>query len=236
MYKHATLLLTACLALTACQRSTYEVWEDTKTCSRHLGKGFNSLCGVQGDSRAVMNPDEFYVQDDYGYNSAPIGQDFVPLEDMNGTPSMPVSEMAVPQPRETPGDPGSSIPGIEAFRDPSTDRHYSNIFRNVHFDYNSHLVKGENADVVHRVADYMKAHPGLVIFVEGHCDERGPEAFNLALGARRANGVRSMLISLGVDPDRIFTISYGKERPLLLDHHEEAWAQNRRAEFKIYQR
>lgn len=234
MFKHATLLLTACLALTACQRSSTEVWEDTKTCSRQVGKGFNSLRGKQGDSRAVANPDEFYIQDD---NSCiPVGQDFIPLEDNSGISQMQVAEMAVPQPKETPGDPGSSIPGIEAFRDPSTDPKYANIFRNVHFEYNSHLVKGDNADTVHRIADYMRGHPNTYVFVEGHCDERGPEAFNLSLGARRANSVRSMLVSEGINPDHIFTISYGKERPLVLDHHEEAWGQNRRAEFKVYQR
>ena len=142
----------------------------------------------------------------------------------------------MPQPKETPGDPGSSIPGIEAFRDPSTNPQLSGVFRNVYFEYNSHLVKGENADVVRRVADYMRGHPNTYVFVEGHCDERGPEAFNLSLGARRSNGVRSMLVADGVNPDHIFTISFGKERPLVMDHHEEAWSQNRRAEFKVYER
>jgi len=200
-----------------------------------MGKGINSLWGVNGDSRAVNNPDDFYaIQNGDGY--VPVGQDFIPLEDQSGMSQMPIAEMAVPQPKETPGDPGSSIPGIEAFRDPSTDSKLAPIFRNVQFDYNSHLVKGASADVVHRVADYMKGHNNIYVFVEGHCDERGPEAFNLSLGARRANSIRSMLVAEGVNPDHIFTISYGKERPLVMDHHEEAWAQNRRAEFKVYQR
>lgn len=70
--------------------------------------------------------------------------------------------------------------------------------------------------------------------MEGHCDERGPEAYNLALGSRRAHAVRNMLLQQGVHPDQVFTISYGKERPLVMEHHDEGWAQNRRAEFKIY--
>lgn len=229
-----TLLLAGCLALTACQRSSYEVWEDTKTCGRQVNKGFGSLRGKHGDSRAVSNPDDFYIQEDGSY--APVGQDFIPLEDNSGISQCQVSEMAMPQPKETPGDPGSSIPGIEAFRDPSTNPQLSGVFRNVYFEYNSHLVKGENADVVRRVADYMRGHPNTYVFVEGHCDERGPEAFNLSLGARRSNGVRSMLVADGVNPDHIFTISFGKERPLVMDHHEEAWSQNRRAEFKVYER
>lgn len=82
----------------------------------------------------------------------------------------------------------------------------------------------------------MRSHPNTYVFVEGHCDERGPEAYNLSLGAKRGNAVRNLLINEGVDPDHIFTISYGKERPLVFEHHEEAWAQNRRAEFKVYNR
>ena len=170
-------------------------------------------------------------------NSNQWPQDFIPLQDSSNMGPMMLSEQAAPQPRETPGDPGSSIPGIEAFRDPSTVPQLAGIFRNVHFDYNSNLVKGdENLATVHKVADYLRSNPRTYIFVEGHCDERGPEAFNLALGARRSNAVRNMLIAEGVNPNNIFTISYGKERPLVLDQHEESWSQNRRAEFKVYQR
>ncbi len=82
----------------------------------------------------------------------------------------------------------------------------------------------------------MRFHPNIYIFIEGHTDERGPQAYNLALGSRRANTVRNLLINEGVDPDRLFTISYGKERPVILERHEEGWAKNRRGEFKIYER
>jgi peptidoglycan-associated lipoprotein len=98
-------------------------------------------------------------------------------------------------------------------------------------------VKGDdNLQTLQNVADYMRSQPNLYVFVEGHCDERGPEAFNLALGSRRSNAVRNLLINAGVSPDNVFTISYGKERPLVLEHHEEAWGKNRRAEFKVYKR
>ena len=221
-----TLLLLGCA-----QRSSYDVWEDTKTCGRHVSRGFRCLGGKHGDSRAVCCPDHFYCQDEV------VGEDFIPLTDDSRPDQPSMAQMVAPPPRETPGDPGSTIPGIEAFQDPSTNRAFAGVFKNVLFDYNSNLIKGqENLDILGNVAAYMRKNPNTYVFVEGHCDERGPEAYNLALGSRRANAVRNQLIQDGVHPDHIFTISYGKERPLILDHHEESWAQNRRAEFKVYQR
>ncbi|MBI3236675.1 MAG: OmpA family protein, partial [Chlamydiales bacterium] len=86
------------------------------------------------------------------------------------------------------------------------------------------------------MASYLKAHPNVYLFVTGHCDERGPEAYNLALGTRRANYVRGYLVKNGVDANRIHTVSYGKEKPCDLRHNAEGWSKNRRAEFKIYEK
>jgi len=69
--------------------------------------------------------------------------------------------------------------------------------------------------------------------IEGHCDERGTIEYNLALGERRALSTRNYLAALGIDPSRVFTISYGEERPFELGHDEDAWAKNRRAHFTI---
>ncbi len=87
-----------------------------------------------------------------------------------------------------------------------------------------------------KVAEYLKSHPNVYLFVSGHCDERGPEAYNLSLGARRANYVRSLLVQKGVNPERVHTISYGKERPADLGHSQDSWSKNRRSEFRIYQK
>ena len=78
-------------------------------------------------------------------------------------------------------------------------------------------------------ADWLKSRPNLKITIEGHCDERGTREYNLALGERRANAAKAYLVSLGVPADRMTTISYGKERPAVDGHDEQAWAQNRRA-------
>jgi peptidoglycan-associated lipoprotein len=82
-------------------------------------------------------------------------------------------------------------------------------------------------------ADLLKKYPTWVVTVEGHCDERGTAEYNLALGERRSVAVKTYLVSLGIPPDRIRTVSYGKEFPFDPGHNEDAWAKNRRAHFVI---
>lgn len=230
------LLMIAC-TFSSCRRTGDDVWEDTKTAGRHMGRGIKSLGGKHGDSRMVYSPDDFYTYDNNTMYGPIHSDDYVPLQDQPYNDNFAMADSISPQPRENPGDPGSSIPGIHAFKDPSMISGLTDIFQNIKFDYNSNLIKGQqNMDILRKVADYMQRHPTTYIFVEGHTDERGPEAFNLALGSRRANAVRNALIADGISPDNIFTISYGKERPAVMESHEEAWSQNRRAEFKIYQR
>lgn len=236
------------LSFTGCNRSTNDVWEDSKSARRHMTRGVRTLGGKNGNSRAIASRDQFmpgeggfYDSDDaYSGNAIPVRNamdEFVPLSDQEYEDQIAMANYVSQQPRETPGDPGSSIPGIEYFKDPSTNPALAGVFRNIYFEYNSSLVKGqESLNIVHNVANYMRSHPGTYIFVEGHCDERGPEAYNLALGSHRSNSVRNMLLQEGVNADNVFTISYGKERPIIQGQGEESWSQNRRAEFKVYQR
>lgn len=225
--------------LTGCGgRNSGEMWEDSKSCGRHMTRGLRTMGGKHGDSRAVQCRDDFMpVEDECYQGNQSAMSEFVPLSDQPYEDEVAMADYVSQQPRETPGDPGSSIPGISAFRDPSSNPAWAVVFRNVIFEYNSNLVKGQdNLDTMRSVAAYMKRNPNLYVFIEGHCDERGPQAYNLALGSRRSNAVRNLLIQDGVNPDNVFTISYGKERPLFQDQNEESHAQNRRAEFKIYQR
>ena len=87
--------------------------------------------------------------------------------------------------------------------------------------------------VVSANAEVLRKYPSWVITIEGHCDERGTAEYNLALGERRAVAVKTYLVSLGVPPDRLRTVSYGKEFPFDPGHTEEAWSKNRRAQFVI---
>lgn len=103
----------------------------------------------------------------------------------------------------------------------------------VHFDFDKSDIRVDAAEVLKRKAAWLKDNGAVSILIEGHCDERGTDAYNLALGERRATASKKFLVALGLDPDRIDTISYGEERPLDPADNEEAWAKNRRAQFVI---
>jgi peptidoglycan-associated lipoprotein len=103
----------------------------------------------------------------------------------------------------------------------------------IHFDYDKALVRSGDAAVLDQKVAILQANPGLRIRISGHCDERGSDEYNLALGNRRATAAKQYLVSHGIDPSRIETVSYGEERPLVSGHDEAAWAQNRRDEFEI---
>lgn len=234
--KTPTLLLLLVLVLfsAGCRRNGDVILDDTRSASRHMSRGLKILCGLDDESRMVNSRDEFYAKGNHHY----VNQDdldFVPLMSNDRDSHIAMADVYIPQPKESPGDPGSTIPGIDRFRDPSSVKEMAEIFKNLHFSLDSSAVSGEdNVRILRNIANYMVKHPNVYIFVEGHCDERGPEAYNLALGTRRSQTVRKMLIAEGISPDRIFTVSYGKEKPLLYGHDDHAWSQNRRAEFKVY--
>ena len=98
----------------------------------------------------------------------------------------------------------------------------------VFFDYDQYNLRPEGQATLQAQAAWLSKYPQVTLTLEGHCDERGTREYNLALGERRANAVRDFLINLGVTPDRITTISYGKERPVATCSDESCWSQNRR--------
>ncbi len=103
----------------------------------------------------------------------------------------------------------------------------------IHFDFDRFNLKPEARKILAEKASFLKAHPGLKVRIEGNCDERGTREYNLALGERRAKAAMDYLVFLGINPERISTISYGEERPLDPRHCEEAWSKNRRDHFVI---
>ena len=103
----------------------------------------------------------------------------------------------------------------------------------INFGYDSYLLDSGAKSTLGSNAQVLKDRPSMRIQIEGHCDERGGIQYNLALGEKRAEAVRNYLIDQGVNGDRIETISFGKERPLVSESNEEAWAQNRRANFVV---
>jgi len=131
----------------------------------------------------------------------------------SSTPTTPV---------QTQTQPGGATPGTQQDL-------VVNVGDRVFFGTNRSDIASAARATLQRQAAWLKLYPALSVTVEGHADERGTRDFNLALGARRANAAKSYLVSLGVDPARVRTISYGKERPVALCSNESCWSQNRRA-------
>ena len=103
----------------------------------------------------------------------------------------------------------------------------------IHFDYDKANIRSNDAGTLDEKVAIMQANPNLRIRIHGHCDERGSDEYNLALGNRRAQSGKQYLVSHGIDAGRIETQSWGEERPLVDGHDESAWSQNRRDEFEI---
>ena len=103
----------------------------------------------------------------------------------------------------------------------------------VHFDYDSTVIRSNEKAHVQAVADYMKGASGVALLIEGHCDERGTEEYNRALGERRALALPEALMQLGADTSKITTRTYGKDRKIDLGNSEAAHAKNRRGEFVV---
>jgi peptidoglycan-associated lipoprotein len=105
--------------------------------------------------------------------------------------------------------------------------------KDVFFDFDKYDVRPEDARTLDSNAGWLKSNPNHLVLIEGHCDERGTNEYNLALGERRAKATMNYLVSQGVQASRITIISYGEERPTCTDKTEACWAKNRRAHFLV---
>jgi peptidoglycan-associated lipoprotein len=107
------------------------------------------------------------------------------------------------------------------------------VEENIHFAFDSAILSDQARQILNSKADYLRNYPGIMVIVEGHCDERGTDAYNIALGERRAQSVKNFLVNLGISTDRLNTVSYGEERPVAAGHDKASWAKNRRVQFVI---
>jgi peptidoglycan-associated lipoprotein len=103
------------------------------------------------------------------------------------------------------------------------------LSEDIYFEFDKSTLDSMSQDILSRKADWMRDNSAVVISIEGHCDERGTNEYNLALGEKRAESAKSFLVDLGIEAYRISTVSYGEERPVDTGQNEEAWAKNRRA-------
>jgi len=142
------------------------------------------------------------------------------------------STSGTPGPSMTPSPaaPGTAAPSTTPPR-PSEFRETDNL-KDVFFDFDKYDIRQSDAKVLDTNATWLKANDNLVL-IEGHCDERGTNEYNLALGERRAKATMNYLVGQGVQANRVTIISYGKERPTCTEHSEACWAKNRRAHFLV---
>ncbi len=107
------------------------------------------------------------------------------------------------------------------------------VNEDIYFEFDSYVLTGSAQDILMAKAEWLRVNPNASVTIEGHCDERGTNEYNLALGDKRAEIVKAYLVNVGIDAGRLMTISYGEERPVDTGHNEEAWAKNRRAHFEV---
>ncbi len=105
--------------------------------------------------------------------------------------------------------------------------------KEIHFDFDKYDIRPGDAKILDTNAQWLKGNASMLVLIEGHCDERGTNEYNLALGERRAKATMNYLVSQGVQANRITIISYGEERPVCTEHNEACWAKNRRAAFLV---
>ncbi len=191
--------------------------------------------GVFLKSRALTYLEGDLSENKAAYTSAEFfgaaNEEFIPLDEaeVNGT----IAYTSTPQPSFTPGTKESLIPGIDMFKDPKDIS--GGIFKRIHFDTDQYTPNSAEAkQTLQKIANYLKKHPKTYVFVEGHCDKRASESYNQALGTKRSGTIRTILVNYGVNPNQLFSISYGKEKPVALGNTNSDFAKNRRVAFKIY--
>lgn len=208
--KKMVFILALSTIFASCQRSSREVWEDTKTCGRYVNRGVKSLAGRHQDGQLayIKHPDDSFLYLTEGDDSD------ISFEEVESN-SFSTKEIS-----------------SQNFVTPTNE--LAAIFSNIHFDTDSYVIKGEeNLTAIRKIVSYLSSHPLCIVTIEGHTDERGPAAYNLALGARRANAIKTFLLERGVSPDQLQSISYGKENPCVEGHNEISWRENRRGQFKV---
>ncbi len=118
---------------------------------------------------------------------------------------------------------------------PSLQDLWNQTVRDIYFDYDKYSVRADQQNAATAAAQFLAQHPDLKVTIEGHCDDRGSEEYNLSLGDSRASSLRSMLVEHGAKADQLKTMSYGKEHPFCSEDNEQCWQQNRRDHYVLNQ-
>ena len=134
---------------------------------------------------------------------------------------------AAPAPAPAPVAPAPVAPPTAVTPAPPKEYKANDALKAIYFAFDKSDIRPGDAKVLDATAAYLKANPNQLVLIEGHCDERGTNEYNLALGERRAKAAMNYLVSNGVEAGRVTTISYGKERPVCSEHNEACWSKNR---------
>lgn len=149
--------------------------------------------------------------------------------------ALAMSACASKAPKELPPEPGMPATSTDTGQmgvAPGSQAEFMQLMAGsdtIYFDTDRYDIDAQDQAALAKQAQWLIRYPGKRATIEGHTDERGTREYNLALGERRANAAKNYLVSLGVDPSRLSTLSYGKERPVALGSDQQAWGQNRRA-------
>lgn len=114
-----------------------------------------------------------------------------------------------------------------------TDAIFHQNVKDIFYDYDSYDIRSDAQSIISQDANFLNQHPNLKVVIGGYCDERGSTEYNLALGENRANAAKQALVTAGVSPERLRTVSYGKEKQFCTEHDESCWQLNRRAQFSL---
>ncbi len=169
-----------------------------------------------------------------GRKQPPVARPIPPPPPTSSTadrPPAPPEPVSEPTPVTVPPEP--SLVGSDIASGTLDEINKRGVLAPVFFAFDRAEVPADGQAALSKNAEILKQNPTWVVSIEGHCDERGTAEYNLALGERRALAVRTYLVSLGIAPDRMRTVSYGKEFPFDPGHNEQAWAKNRRAHFVV---
>jgi peptidoglycan-associated lipoprotein len=149
-------------------------------------------------------------------------------------PPVPPAAVAPPTPAApapAPVAPAPVAPPTAVTPAPPKEYQANDALKPIYFAFDKSDIRPGDAKVLDATAAYLKANAGQLVLIEGHCDERGTNEYNLALGERRAKAAMNYLVSNGIEAGRITTISYGKERPVCSEHNEACWSRNRNDTF-----
>jgi peptidoglycan-associated lipoprotein len=150
-------------------------------------------------------------------------------------PAAPAPAPAPAAPAPTESAPATAAPQTPGSTARPSPKEFVSVpeLKDIHFDFDKYDIRPGDAKVLDSNASWLKSNPDQLLLIEGHCDERGTNEYNLALGERRAKATMNYLVSQGVQANRITIISYGEERPLCTEHSESCWSQNRRSHFLV---